>query len=88
MWRPSSSTLPGRKRRALALSPRAPGNHSQLEDASRSESENEDGTEIEREQKRNREREVPVETQECHFRALLVLQDEDQNHHQRNEADN
>src|ERR1700674_1672740 len=71
-----------------ALSPRLPSHHSKLKYASRSECENDHGPEKQGEQQRHREREVAFEHQKRDLDALLVLEDEDQDHHQSDKADN
>ena len=66
---------------------RAPGHHSKLEDAGGAKSDDDDRSEDQGEQQCDREREIALEHQELNLDALLVLQDEDKDHHQGKKAD-
>lgn len=65
-----------------------PSSHQpKLKNPAGSERQNDYRTEDHREQQRHRQRQVAMEEQEIHLHALKVLQDEDKNHDQSNDAD-
>jgi hypothetical protein len=65
------------------------GSHdSKLQEAGRTECKHDQGAQDHGEQEGDRERQVTLEDQEGHIHALLVLQDENQDHDQDDQAGN
>jgi len=60
----------------------------ELKDPGTSERDHDEGPQNDREQQGDSQREVTVEDQERELTALLILEDEDEDHRQPNQADN